>query len=535
MFKRSMNGVPWGGFWSRLETAVDVSEYKYVYVDVWKPRVSPVKFKLEDGPSANLEIESMSPQTKTEEWETLVFDFSGKDGTWNVIAFMPDFAEPVGLEEDIVIYFDNIRLGGPPEGKDGHGVMIEDFEHIALNWFAAGDEAYMHVVQNPDFENEVNPSGHVVEFSRGKGDPWGGFFSPLAEPLDLTENQYMYVDVWKPMTSRVVFKLEGSVTGLPNVELPSMRAQTKTEEWETLVFDFSEVGGQWGTITFFPDFPESADDVADDYIVMYFDNIRQGGPPEDMPSFVDVDFVWSDFSIDGLTNVEGFRDPSDGTVATDVPDAGVDGGPIVELVYEVSADMLSTRYRMWAYPSADVSAYNQLVLNVKAAEATSQVGIYIRDTENAESRTYVDIGTEWEQIIIPVPDMVPVNEGQFPDLSILQAVFMVFNHEVTDPGSGTVHLDLVGFNYDANVSVPDVSQDQQINFMVYPNPATSVVHVQTQTDAMVSLIDIRGNLISQKQASSGTMMFDLAGLAKGIYLIRVVSNETSGTQKFIVY
>jgi hypothetical protein len=117
MFHRSMNGVPWGGFWSRLETAVDVSEYKFVYVDVWKPRVSPIKFKLEDGPSANLEIESMTPQTKTEEWETIVFDFSEKDGTWNVIAFMPDFADPVGLEEDIVISGLRACLQIPPHAK----------------------------------------------------------------------------------------------------------------------------------------------------------------------------------------------------------------------------------------------------------------------------------------------------------------------------------------------------------------------------------------------------------------------------------
>ncbi len=44
--------------------------------------------------------------------------------------------------------------------------LIEDFEHIPLNWMAAGENGYMYVVPNPDM-SEANPSTHVVEFLRG--------------------------------------------------------------------------------------------------------------------------------------------------------------------------------------------------------------------------------------------------------------------------------------------------------------------------------------------------------------------------------
>ena len=114
-FYRSRHGVPWGGFFAFLPVPLDLSEKKYIYVDVWKPRISPIRFKVEDGPTPDLEIESMAPQTKTEQWETVVFDFSEKDGEWDIIAFMPDFADPVNLDEDIVIYFANIRLGDEPD------------------------------------------------------------------------------------------------------------------------------------------------------------------------------------------------------------------------------------------------------------------------------------------------------------------------------------------------------------------------------------------------------------------------------------
>lgn len=113
-YHRSMNGVPWGGFWSALPEQADLTENKYVYVKVWKPRVSPIKFKMEGGPSANLEIFSMNPQEVTSGWEEFAFDFTDLTGLWNVIAFMPDFEDPLTLTEDIDIYFDDIRLMPDP-------------------------------------------------------------------------------------------------------------------------------------------------------------------------------------------------------------------------------------------------------------------------------------------------------------------------------------------------------------------------------------------------------------------------------------
>ncbi len=113
-FFRDMDGVPWGGFWSNLPAEIDVTENKYVHVKVWKPRISPIKFKIEGGAAGNIEIESMYPQTLINEWEDMVFDFSEKTGTYPIIAFLPDFADPVGLTEDIDIYFDDIILNNDP-------------------------------------------------------------------------------------------------------------------------------------------------------------------------------------------------------------------------------------------------------------------------------------------------------------------------------------------------------------------------------------------------------------------------------------
>lgn len=113
-FLRDMDGVPWGGFWSNLPTVIDVTDNKYMHVKVWKPRITPVRFKIEGGDDGTIEVESMYPQTMTDAWEDMVFDFSEKTGTYPIIAFLPDFEDPLTLTEDIDIYFDDIILNNDP-------------------------------------------------------------------------------------------------------------------------------------------------------------------------------------------------------------------------------------------------------------------------------------------------------------------------------------------------------------------------------------------------------------------------------------
>lgn len=111
-------GQPWGGFWAGVDPAVDVTTHKYVHVMVWKPRISPVKFKLEGGPSGTLEMVSSNEQTKVDMWVDMVFKFDTMTGAYPVVAFMPDFEDPFTAPELQVIYFDNIRINSDPNPVD---------------------------------------------------------------------------------------------------------------------------------------------------------------------------------------------------------------------------------------------------------------------------------------------------------------------------------------------------------------------------------------------------------------------------------
>lgn len=269
-FVRDKDGVPWGGFFSPLPTPIDVTTNKYIHVKVWKSRISPVKFKIEGGAAGNLEIFSMNPQTLTNEWEELVFDFTEKTGTYPTITLMPDFEDPLTLTEDIVIYFDDITLNNDPTPGSDPAVVIEDYEFIKMNMMLGDpltDSSTISVVHNP-FISGIDTSFWVAQFIRDwNGVPWGGFFSPTE--VDVTTNNYAHVKVYKNRISPLKFKIEGGAAG--NLEIFSTPPQTMTDAWEDIVFDFSSKTGTYPIITFMPDFEDPLTLTENDTI--YFDDI----------------------------------------------------------------------------------------------------------------------------------------------------------------------------------------------------------------------------------------------------------------------
>ncbi|HEY9113360.1 MAG TPA: T9SS type A sorting domain-containing protein [Bacteroidales bacterium] len=111
-------GVPWGGFWAQCTPAVNTTETKYVHYMVWKPMISPVKFKLEG--ATQLEASSTGPQTEVNAWQDMVFNFSElADADYGVVALMPDFQDPFETAEDVDMYIDNIVINSDPNPISG--------------------------------------------------------------------------------------------------------------------------------------------------------------------------------------------------------------------------------------------------------------------------------------------------------------------------------------------------------------------------------------------------------------------------------
>ena len=71
--------------------------------------------------------------------------------------------------------------------------------------------------------------------------------------------------------------------------------------------------------------------------------------------------------------------------------------------------------------------------------------------------------------------------------------------------------------------ITDISTQNQ--FLVYPNPATNTLYLQSQQTGSLVLTDITGRVILQSSVINHTSQIDLSTLAKGVYLLKYCSDD----------
>lgn len=582
-FVRDKDGVPYGGFWSSLTTPVDITTNKYVHVKVWKPRISPIKFKLEGGAAGYLEIASMIPQATIGAWEDIVFDFTSKTGTYPILAFMPDFEEPLTLTADIIIYFDDIIVNNDPLPATAAAYVIEDFERIGLNVMLGGidDLSSMEVMANP-YPSGINTSGTVVKFIRDKdGVPWGGFWSALTDSIDVTTNKYMHVKVWKPRISPIRFKVEGGAAG--NLEQVSKYPQTSKGVWEDIVIDFSTKTGKYKVIAFMPDFVDPLG-ITDD-IEMYFDDIMLNNDP--MP-FSDTTLSLVSFRVNmSQQRTLGNFDPktefvdlagtfndwgSGGSAYHLTPEADSNvyyitvpliTGQAIEFKFRINSDWANAEffgggnrtytvgagtnvYNCW-YDVVTTSPVITLGVNMSYWESK---GLFDPATE------FVDLAgdfTGWGATIykLSTTDQMVYQTTFIPDSlfagDVIQFKFRINsdwnNSEFPNGGDNRTYTIKVGINdttYWYNDSIPSLEGIPEVNLKdyvtLYPNPFSEVLNINTTAEISNVLIsNYLGQQIARyEKMGIGQVSVNTSGLKKGIYLVTFYSkNGGQFTQKLI--
>ncbi|CAL68404.1 hypothetical protein [Christiangramia forsetii] len=283
-----------------LDEAVDFSgDNKTITMKVYSEVAYPVLFKFEtgvNGERAN-EVEVNHGGTG---WEELTFDFANNarnsfvqgDDANNGQPFVPTgqydqfsiFLDFAGATAG-TFYIDDVFQATGGDGSNGGGAtgitttsFPVDFESAmnggaAANWsiFENADNPALEIISNPDASG-VNTSATVAKFiARQGGQSFAGTITQLQNSLTLDEsNSIVKIMVWKSVVSDVGIKFEnpeGGSTGEIKV------ANTKTNEWEELTFDFSGVIGRPENsnitgLVIFPDFQERMQDN-----VVFFDNI----------------------------------------------------------------------------------------------------------------------------------------------------------------------------------------------------------------------------------------------------------------------
>jgi len=99
------------------------------------------------------------------------------------------------------------------------------------------------------------------------------------------------------------------------------------------------------------------------------------------------------------------------------------------------------------------------------------------------------------------------------------------SNTITYTASGTLNAPLIASSEDA------LQQQDKTNFLVYPNPAKNILHVQTNRKAILSLTDQAGKILLTKTIE-GNGVINVAHLPSGLYYLK--NNETGAVQKVIV-
>ncbi|MEO1030959.1 MAG: T9SS type A sorting domain-containing protein [Bacteroidota bacterium] len=95
------------------------------------------------------------------------------------------------------------------------------------------------------------------------------------------------------------------------------------------------------------------------------------------------------------------------------------------------------------------------------------------------------------------------------------------------------------FNYSDEITVSDATLstiDQQVNtFKLYPNPASTVLHIESNLDTSDLSVEIYSLLGSKVMtAELGSSGVDVSQLTKGLYLVRVISDHKVMTTRRII-
>lgn len=181
-----------------------------------------------------------------------------------------------------------------------------DFE-TATTWNGFDGASYA-TISNPYVDSE-NPSNKVGRVIKGVGKNWAGVYTTLSSPMDFLNNDTFSVRVRSSkLNTKLLFKVENSSNS--NVNYQKEVTMTKHNEWETLVFDYSQVPSQtFDRIVLIFDLGISGNGSSS--FTYYIDDINLysvSGPPEpcegnftgNAPQGSSYELVWSDeFTEDG--------------------------------------------------------------------------------------------------------------------------------------------------------------------------------------------------------------------------------------------
>jgi len=348
-------------------------------------------------------------------------------------------------------------------------IVLDNFENGLVNFTAeihVNPAASMDiaVVDNP-YKTGINTSNKVLELKRfdtspDANQPWVGFWASLTNAVPTGYHRIEVKYLRKNATSQLRIKCEGAITKEMNAVTPA----SKTNEWETMVFDIYANGIKNITILgMFPDNYEPVDPAA----ISYIDDITVVYDASVVPPPAPTLLTLFDNSANDRFHDQSWVDKTaPSTVVTEHWDPLQTNGdklPCVTTPVKAGANALKLQWKSVAtgdwkamtaaigWKSFDVSTMTYLKFWVNSPVALAKTAlpfVYLEAfggtpnvTGKVQMATYLTDGlaaNTWTEVVIPLADLWAA-DVLFTSKDIIKDVF--FAQNATDNVEHTMYMD----------------------------------------------------------------------------------------------
>ena len=424
-------------------------------------------------------------------------------------------------------------------------ILLDDFENGTVNFTTtvnANPASSMDykVVDNP-VKAGINLSNKVWEWKRfnvapDPNQPWAGFYATLKNEV---ANGYARIEVKylrKNATSQLRIKVEGAVTK----EFNSVTPATKTNEWETMVFDLIANGiKNIRVLSLFPDYYTPVDPTA----ISYIDDIKVIYDPSVIVPTPATIILFANSASDRFHDQSFVAQTAPSTVVTEKFDplatAPGDKLPVVTSPVKAGTNALKLQWKSvtggtWAalvasigFQIFDLRTFTHLKfwLNSPVALPMTALPMVYLEASGTPSITgkvllsrYLPNGltaNTWTEVTISLADLWAADPA-FVAKDLIKGVF--FSQNMADNVERTMYMDDFTF-VNALATGVDVLNTNTLK-VYYSNGEIRI----SDYSGIVRVYDLVGKNVFEGTTANGNLRVNLK---KGIYIV----NTTRGNSK----
>ena len=543
-------GQVWAGAKIILDTPFDFSTKSNIEVRIYTtgPIGSKIEFKAEGtGASSGAKL---AYTTKTGEWETLTFDFSGVTATnltdLIMIPYMPGDAQGDGSEA-ATFYFDDIVQTEPPAATCDDGIQNGDETGIDCGGTCNACPEIKLPLDFSDasqlftFDDAGNGGGSVVMEGgqmrfNGNGHAYDSAYLDLTETFNLIDkDNNTFTVTMNPLLvpdgeeRTHAIKVSIGDNGAA-AEITGKSIGSGTQE---VTFNFGVMGAEnRERIRIFLDFgPDGANTYNGKTTSYLISSITLGADPvvPQVPPTVAAPTAPARNAADVISIYSKTTDAASvyaDIAGVDFPNWGGNSGNVTPEAFEndLALKLPAFTYQGVQFPETDLSSMTMLHLDIWAQ--AQNVGLDLIATGGASNRVNITSSDgEWSSVDIALSDFTGLNLSQ-----IFQMKFYGFDGTNAD-GSLDIYLDNIYFYTGTPLSLDN---NNTLNVNLYPSPAQNELTISAEnTIQNASIYNVLGRKVQSYTVNARSKKLDISALSTGIYILKYTANNAVGSMKFV--